>query len=76
MKGGPEKLKNKATEKIDIHDRKQLEELLLQVKTPGKYIGTEFNSYPGKKDAKKFLLCFPDDYAIGNISAFLKIPKT
>ncbi len=41
------------------------EDVLKQFQKPGKYLGTEWNSYPGKKGAKKFLLCFPDDYVIG-----------
>lgn len=41
------------------------EKMLLEVQTPGKYLGTEWNSYTQKKGTKKFLLCFPDDYTIG-----------
>ncbi len=32
---------------------------------PGRYLGSEKNSYVPKKGKLKFLLCFPDDYTIG-----------
>lgn len=41
------------------------ENILEKFQTPGKYIGTEWNCYIQKKNSKKFLLCFPDDYVIG-----------
>ncbi len=41
------------------------EEDLIKFQKPGKYIGTEWNSYKTKKNSKKILLCFPDDYVIG-----------
>ena len=48
-------------------DNKKLEELLLTVRKPGRYIGGEWNSV--KKEwtqaRVKFLLAFPDVYEIG-----------
>jgi len=41
------------------------ESVLKKLQSPGKYTGTEWNSYRYKKGAKRFLLCFPDDYVIG-----------
>ncbi|MFC2061982.1 radical SAM protein [Elusimicrobiota bacterium] len=43
----------------------KLEEILKNIQTPGKYIGTEWNSYRQKENSRRFLLCFPDDYGIG-----------
>ena len=48
--------------------RMELLEVLKNFQTPGKYLGTENNSYTpkdGDGGIKKFMLCFPDDYTIG-----------
>lgn len=46
---------------------KQLDEILLSVQKPGRYIGEEFNSIiKNEKDVElNFVFCFPDTYEIG-----------
>ena len=46
---------------------KQLDEILLSVQKPGRYIGEEFNSIiKDEKDVElNFVFCFPDTYEIG-----------
>lgn len=56
-------------------DNKKLEELLLTVQRPGRYVGGEWNAV--KKDWTperiKFLLAFPDTYEIGMSNLGIKI---
>ncbi len=44
------------------------EKKLTEIKKPGKYLGTDHNSYQVVKNKYSFLLCFPDDYTIGMCS--------
>lgn len=52
---------------IDMIEQKKIEELLSQVRKPGRYLGNEWNVV--KKDLAaiplKFALCFPDLYEVG-----------
>ena len=56
-------------------DKQKLEELLLTVQKPGRYIGGEWNAVKKKwtPDKIKFLLAFPDVYEIGMSNLGIKI---
>ena len=56
-------------------DNKKLEELLLTVQKPGRYVGGEWNSVKKEwaSDKIKFLLAFPDVYEIGMSNLGIKI---
>ncbi len=58
-----------------MHISQQLEQILMQVQKPGRYIGGEVNSV--KKDLAKmdvkFAFCFPDTYEVGMSHLGMKI---
>ncbi|MDO8524912.1 MAG: B12-binding domain-containing radical SAM protein, partial [Candidatus Omnitrophota bacterium] len=56
-------------------DNKKLEELLLTVQKPGRYVGGEWNAVKKEWTAErlKFLLAFPDVYEIGMSNLGMKI---
>lgn len=56
-------------------DNKKLEELLLTVQKPGRYVGGEWNAIRKEwsDDKVKFLLAFPDLYEIGMSNLGMKI---
>ena len=58
-----------------MHISQQLEQILMQVQKPGRYIGGEVNIV--KKDLDKmdvkFAFCFPDTYEVGMSHLGMKI---
>ena len=54
----------------------KLESFLLEVTTPGQYIGREWNSVvkPTEEVACRVALCFPDAYAVGMSHHGLRVP--
>ena len=55
--------------------KEQIEDLLLQVKSPSRYIGGEFNSVVKDKSKVdvRFAFCFPDSYDVGMSHLGMKI---
>ena len=54
--------------------KKKIDELLLTVEKPARYVGGEWNVPDMKKNAKaKFCFCFPDIYEIGMSNLGLQI---